>query len=360
MSSTNIYSLTRETSYPKDEGDTRISQPPLSATQPTSKWQQEYKESITNIDQLYTILGLDIEQLPKSASAQKQFPLRVPQSFVNRMQRANPKDPLLLQILPSPTENNPTEGYLKDPVGDLQSIKTPGLLQKYNGRALLLATSRCAIHCRYCFRRHFPYSEQNARHDNWEHALQELKRDQSISEVILSGGDPLVLDDSILSNLILKLESIQHIKRLRIHTRLPVVLPNRICNSLLSWINNSRLKVVMVLHINHAQEIDSILREKLSVLKGTHCTLLNQSVLLKGVNNTAADLINLSETLFEAGVLPYYLHLMDKVEGAAHFDVDKNSARNLMRDISKNLPGYLVPKLVSEYPGKSSKSIISY
>jgi EF-P beta-lysylation protein EpmB len=301
-----------------------------------------------------------MSQLPVSTRAQQQFKLRVPQSYVRRMQQSDPSDPLLLQVLPSSYEDHHVEGYLTDPVGDLQSIKSPGLLQKYNGRALLLVTSRCAIHCRYCFRRHFSYSTQNPRHDSWAQAMREIQQDNSITEVILSGGDPLVMDDSELVKLITKLESIEHVKRLRIHTRLPVVIPNRICNELLHWINNTRLKIVMVLHINHAQEINTDLQQKLKLLANNNCTLLNQSVLLRNINDHATTLIELSEALFNAGILPYYLHLLDKVAGAAHFDVPEKYACNLMREISEHLPGYLVPKLVKEVPTENSKTLIYY
>ncbi len=360
MSSTNICSLTRDGSCSKDEQNTIAINEPRQTILAEPNWQQEYRESITNIDQLCQILGLKIEQLPISTQANQQFQLRVPHSYVHRMQKSNPNDPLLLQVLPSNHEDKHIEGYLKDPVGDLQSSKSPGLLQKYKGRALLLASSRCAIHCRYCFRRHFPYTTQNPRHDSWEQALQELQQDQSITEIILSGGDPLSLDDFILTNLISKLESIAHIQRLRIHTRLPVVIPNRICNELLAWIKNTRLKVIFVLHINHAQEIDTHLQKSLQKLTNVNCTLLNQSVLLQNINYHASSLIKLSEALFNAGVLPYYLHLLDKVDGAAHFDVSEQDACNLMREISKHLPGYLVPKLVNEIPGRSSKNLIGY
>jgi EF-P beta-lysylation protein EpmB len=360
MSSSNIHSLTRDCSSPKDEQNSITTIESTLTTKSFSNWQLEYKKSITNIEQLCQTLGLNIEQLPISTQANKQFQIRVPLSYVERMQQSNPNDPLLLQILPTSHEENHIEGYLKDPVGDLQSIKTPGLLQKYNGRALLLATSRCAIHCRYCFRRHFPYSAQNPRHDNWTQAVQELQLDHSITEVILSGGDPLVLDDSELAKLVSKLESIEHIQRLRIHTRLPVVIPNRISDELLNWIRNSRLKIIMVLHINHAQEINTHLYKSLQKLKNINCTLLNQSVLLQNINDQSSSLVNLSEALFNAGILPYYLHLLDKVDGAAHFNVSKNNARKLMREITKQLPGYLVPKLVMEIPGEQSKSLISY
>ena len=362
MSSSNIPSLTRDgsSSHTKDACTQSINIKSKSNLKTSHKWQLEYKSSITNIDQLCQILGLKTEQLPTSSQANEQFKLRVPRSYVERMQRENPNDPLLLQVLPSAYEDNTINGYIKDPVGDLKSIKSPGLLQKYNGRALLLATSRCAIHCRYCFRRHFPYSTQNPRIDSWSSAIQELQQDQSISEVILSGGDPLVLDDHELEKLIKKLEPIAHIKRLRIHTRLPVVIPNRINDELLKWVGETRMKVIMVLHINHANEINKEIHNKLKKLTETDCVLLNQSVLLKNINDRASSLINLSESLFESGVLPYYLHLLDKVEGAAHFDVSETDAREIMREITKQLPGYLVPRLVKEIASAQSKTLVNY
>ncbi len=362
MSSSNTPSLARDrsSSHTKDQLVANVEINPNAINPLVSSWQLEYKTSITNIEHLCQTLGLEIRQLPISCQANKQFPLRVPQSYVKRMQYGNPNDPLLLQVLPTSHEEKHIDGYIKDPVGDLQSIKSPGLLQKYNGRALVLATSRCAIHCRYCFRRHFPYSTQNPRNEGWNKAIQELQLDQSISEVILSGGDPLVLDDSELTKLIRKLESIAHIKRLRIHTRLPVVIPNRINDELLRWMNSTRLQVIMVLHINHANEINIEMHKLFHKLKDINCTLLNQSVLLKNINDQSSALIDLSETLFSAGVLPYYLHLLDKVDGAAHFDVSEDSARSLMREISNHLPGYLVPKLVREIASEQSKSLISY
>ncbi|MFK7816989.1 MAG: EF-P beta-lysylation protein EpmB [Gammaproteobacteria bacterium] len=362
MSSSNtpILARDRSSSHTKDQQVASAKIRPSINKPSLSNWQLEYKTSITNVELLCQALGLEIEQLPISYHANKQFQLRAPQSYVKRMQHNNPNDPLLLQVLPTSNEETHVDGYLKDPVGDLQSIKSPGLLHKYNGRALLLATSRCAIHCRYCFRRHFPYSIQNPRSDSWAQTIQELQRDQSISEVILSGGDPLVLDDSELKKLIAKLEPIAHIKRLRIHTRLPVVIPNRINDELLNWISSTRLQIIMVLHVNHANEINTEMHERLQKLKDINCTLLNQSVLLKNINDQSTSLINLSESLFSAGVLPYYLHLLDKVEGAAHFDVSEDNAQTLMREISKHLPGYLVPKLVREIASEQSKSLISY
>lgn len=321
-------------------------------------WQQQYKNSITSIDALCNALNLQVDQLSLSDNTNQNFTLRVPWSYVYRMQKTNPFDPLLLQVLPQAQEERYIEGFSMDPVGDLSSSKSAGLLQKYYGRALLLATSRCGIHCRYCFRRHFPYTKQNPRYDSWKNSINELSNDTSINEVILSGGDPLVLGDTELDYLASRLELIPHIKRLRIHTRLPVVIPDRINKTLINWIKKSSLQIVVVLHINHAQEIDQYLHLKLRDLSATNCTLLNQSVLLKNINDHPDKLVKLSEVLFSTGVLPYYLHMLDKVHGAAHFEVCKAQARAIMREVQNKLPGYLVPKLVIEEAGLGSKTQI--
>ena len=354
MSVTNANSLTRD----------HISHAPATVSciehDIQTNWQQEYKYSITDLDELCQALELKADQLPFSLASHQQFPLRVPKSYLRRIKKSNPKDPLLLQVLPTIYEQQIKLGFTKDPVGDLQSVKSEGLLQKYKGRVLLLATSLCAIHCRYCFRRHFPYTEQNPRRDAWQQALAEIENDKTIHEIILSGGDPLVLSDAALSNLINCIEKIKHIKRLRIHSRLPVVIPSRICDDLLAWISNSRLNIILVLHINHAQEVNREFQLKLKQLANTQCTLLNQSVLLKNINDDAENLIALSEALIANNILPYYLHLLDKVEGAEHFDVRKQQAKDLMKQVSSYLPGYMVPKLVEEVAGMPAKSLIEY
>ena len=338
----NIHSLARE--YPGSE----------------ISWQKQYKDSITDIGVLCDALDLTIDQLPFSHFAHQQFRLRVPWSYVKRMRKSDPNDPLLLQVLPHTDEKNEIPGYSKDPVGDLSSVKTPGLLKKYKGRALLIATSRCAVHCRYCFRRHFPYPSQNSNNDAWKDAIHILMQDTTINEVILSGGDPLVLQEHILTKLVRQLESIPHIKRLRIHTRLPIVIPARINTDLINLIRDIKLQVVLVLHINHAQEFNPELQSRLRDLATARCTLLNQSVLLKNINDNCKSLVSLSESLFQAGVLPYYLHLLDKVQGAAHFEVCESQARSIMREITAILPGYLVPKLVKEQTGLNSKTLVAF
>ncbi len=325
-----------------------------------TSWQQQYRDSITSIDRLCDALELEPDQLSLSDSARQQFPLRVPRAYVQRMQKSNPRDPLLLQVLPHGNEDVQVASFSMDPVAELANVKSPGLLQKYARRALLLVTSRCGVHCRYCFRRHFPYSANNPRRDAWHQAVSEIADDASIIEVILSGGDPLVLHDDELVTLISKLAAISHVKLLRIHTRLPVVIPTRINKELLSWINNVSLKVVIVLHINHAQEIDARLRDKLRELCAANCTVLNQSVLLRGVNDAPDALIRLSEKLFQAGILPYYLHLLDKVQGASHFEVSEARARRIMHEVASKLPGYLVPRLVKEEPGHAYKTLVAF
>ena len=276
------------------------------------------------------------------------------------MSKSDPRDPLLLQVLPHADEDAQTAGFSADPLVELTQFKSPGLLQKYHGRTLLLATGCCGIHCRYCFRRHFPYSMQNPRQDGWRQVLDEIAEDTDITEIILSGGDPLVLRDRELAELVLRLESIAHVRRLRVHTRLPAVIPSRINEELIGWVNDTDLNVVIVLHINHAREISASLRDRLQTLRAAKCTVLNQSVLLRGVNDTPDALIRLSERLFQAGVLPYYLHLLDKVQGAAHFEVGEAEARRIMREVAARLPGYLVPRLAKEEPGNAGKTLIAF
>jgi EF-P beta-lysylation protein EpmB len=231
----------------------------------------------------------------------------------------------------------------------------PGVLHKYQGRVLLTATGACAVHCRYCFRRHFPYTDANPAADQWCAALAHIAGDKSITEVILSGGDPLTLSDRRLENFTRQLEVIPHVRRLRLHTRLPIVLPERVNDELRGWLGATRLKTVVVVHANHAQEIDASVRVALAHLKGAGVELLNQSVLLRGINDSADALARLSEVLFDAGVLPYYLHMLDKVQGAAHFEVDETAARSLMAELNRRLPGYLVPRLVREIAGSPGK-----
>lgn len=271
------------------------------------------------------------------------------------MEVGNPQDPLLLQVLPLDAEFINTEGYNFDPVGDQQASPHPGLLHKYQGRVLIVVTGACAIHCRYCFRRHFPYSEHHIDNTQWQQNLSYIQADDSIHEVILSGGDPLSLSDERLQSMVNDLASIQHIKRLRIHTRLPIMVPQRVTSSLLDTLIGNRLYPVVVVHINHANEIDSDVSLALNRMKNAGITLLNQSVLLKNINNNIQTLSQLSESLMQNGVLPYYLHQLDKVQGAAHFAVGPFESRMILKGLRDQLPGYLVPKLVQETKGASAK-----
>jgi EF-P beta-lysylation protein EpmB len=318
-------------------------------------WQAEQAAAVTDPAELLTLLGLGAEWLPGAQAAGRLFPLRVPHSYIRRIRRGDPHDPLLRQVLPLADECLATPGYDADPVGDHASMAAPGVLHKYQGRVLLTVTGACAVHCRYCFRRHYDYAEANPAADRWRAALDHIASDSTISEVILSGGDPLSLSDRRLAELIMRIEAVAHVKRLRVHTRTAVVLPSRITPELVRLLSSTRLAPVVVVHVNHGNEIDAGVRAALAPLRAAGIMLLNQSVLLRGVNDAADTLAQLSETLFETGVLPYYLHLLDKVQGAAHFDVDETRARVLHRALSARLPGYLVPRLVREVAGAPAK-----
>jgi EF-P beta-lysylation protein EpmB len=321
--------------------------------------QQHTNQAITDPAELLETLGLDPKLLPAAREASRQFPLRVPRGYVARMRQGDPADPLLRQVLPIGAELESAPGFSADPVGDLASRVTAGVLHKYESRALLIATESCAIHCRYCFRRHFPYSEELASRNGWRDALHVLRTNTSLREVILSGGDPLSLSDRRLTQLTDALAEIPHIKRLRIHTRQPIVLPERIDAQFLEWFAALRLRKVVVLHANHAQEIDAEVERACRDLTRAGATLLNQSVLLAGVNDSAEALHALSERLFDVGALPYYLHLLDRVAGAAHYEVTETRAREIMLSLTASLPGFLVPKLVREIPGEPSKTPVA-
>jgi len=315
-------------------------------------------EAITRPDKLLSALSLPDQLLPAAESAARLFPLRVPRPFLQRMTPGDSNDPLLLQVLPLHAEHQDASGFIEDPVGDLDALKAPGLLHKYHGRVLLLTTGACAIHCRYCFRRHFPYAGKQLGHQGRAAAMDYIRADDSITEVILSGGDPLSLSDQRLASLAAELQQIPHLLRLRIHTRQPVVLPQRVDRHLTAWMAASRLKVIMVVHANHPQELDQTVADAFTRIADSGVQLLNQTVLLKGINDDADTLARLSENLFQAGVLPYYLHLLDTVRGASHFAVEHAHAVALHRQLSHRLPGYLLPRLVTEQAGEGSKSSV--
>ncbi len=322
-------------------------------------WQISLANAVKDPEELLKQLGLSNSLSVIEGKLINKFPLKVPQNYINKMRYGDKDDPLLRQVFPLLDESINVENYIADPVGDSLAITSPGVLQKYHGRALLVTTGACAIHCRYCFRRHYPYSDNNPLSSQWLETLTILRSDTSITEVILSGGDPLVLTDTKLATMVVDLEKIPHIKRLRIHTRLPIVLPERIDSLLLGWLKKTALQIIMVVHANHANEIDEAVANALDDLRHVGCRLLNQAVLLKGVNDNAEDLIDLSERLNDVQVLPYYLHLLDPVAGASHFNVAENIGITLIEKMRQNLPGYLVPRLVREQQGKQSKTIIS-
>jgi EF-P beta-lysylation protein EpmB len=325
-------------------------------SQQLARWQTLLGQAITDPRELLRELELPQHLLPAARQAAAGFRLQVPHGFVRPMRRGDPEDPLLRQVLPVTGELEHTSGYSLDPLHEQQSMPAPGVLHKYHGRVLLTLTGACAVHCRYCFRRHYPYSDANAGRASAQGAIDYLHRHPEVEEIILSGGDPLSLSDSRLQGLVARLTSIRHLKRLRIHSRLPVVLPERIDRGLLNWVSTPRFRVVLVIHCNHANEIDAQVHNAMDQLRTAGVTLLNQSVLLRGVNDRLDVLLELSERLFEVGVLPYYLHQLDPVQGAAHFAVSQETGRQLIDAMRARLPGYLVPRMVREDPGQPSKT----
>jgi EF-P beta-lysylation protein EpmB len=324
--------------------------------QQPQQWQLLLAQAVSDPQTLLKTLQLDPDLLEPAKLAASGFRLRVPHGYVSRMHPGDPDDPLLRQVLPTGNELVTGNGYSSDPLGEQSAMRLPGLLHKYHGRILLTLTGACAIHCRYCFRRHYAYSENNPLNAHWHNSLDYIRQHPDVKEVIMSGGDPLSLPDSRLADLIAGLESIPHVRILRIHSRMPVVLPERIDTGLISWIETTRLKTVLVIHSNHANEIDHAVATAMAELRHSGVTLLNQSVLLRGVNDSSEALIDLSERLFSVGVLPYYLHQLDRVQGATHFEVDDRAARALFADMRRRLPGYLLPRLVREHPGAMAKT----
>jgi len=325
---------------------------------PEPSWKAELAASFTRLEDLLRYLELPLQHLEQRGEAAGRFAFRVTAAFASRMGKGDPDDPLLRQVLPLAEELREWPGFLADPVGDLQAVAVPGLLHKYQGRALLVATGACAINCRYCFRREFPYAEAQMGRSREAEALAHVAADASIAEVILSGGDPLVLDDGRLAALVDGLAAIPHVRRLRIHSRLPVVLPSRVTPRLAQILGDTRLKPVMVIHANHAHEFDAEVGRALERLRGAGAVLLNQSVLLRGVNDSAQALAALSETLLDHGVTPYYLHLLDKARGTGHFDIAEPDALELHEELRRRLPGYLVPRLVREVAGMPYKTLV--
>ena len=320
-----------------------------------ANWQNLLASSITDPAELIRRLKLDPALLAPARAAGQEFSLRVPEPYLARMVPGDPYDPLLRQVLPLGEELEEHPGYVLDPLGEQHANALPGVIHKYHGRLLLIVSGGCAVNCRYCFRRHFPYEDNNPGTAEWQNALAYIRQDPSVSEVILSGGDPLAVNDRRLAWLVREIASIAHVRRLRVHTRLPVVIPQRVTPSLMDALCGTRLPVTMVLHVNHANEIDSEMGLAIRQMRQAGMTLLNQSVLLRGVNHRVEQLVDLSEALGDHGVIPYYLHVLDQVRGAQHFHVDDAQAKDLVGRMLTRLPGFLVPRLVREVAGEAAK-----
>jgi EF-P beta-lysylation protein EpmB len=323
-----------------------------------TNWQSALQGAVRSVDELLSLLQLRFEDVP-DCDRESGFPLLVPREYIARMHPRDPRDPLLLQVLPRGLENSFASGFVSDPVGDLTSEAAPGLLHKYPSRVLMIATGICAVHCRYCFRRHFPYEETPKSFADWQPALRAIAEDSSVEEVILSGGDPLSLGNARLQQLVHAIDSIPHVRRLRFHTRFPLMIPSRIDEGFLELLRQTRLATLMVWHINHANEIDEHVTEAVGELRRAGVQLLNQSVLLRGINDSLDSQCLLSLRLVDIGILPYYLHQLDRVEGAAHFECSVDTGLALVAAMRERLPGYAVPRFVREIPGESSKTLLS-
>jgi EF-P beta-lysylation protein EpmB len=322
-----------------------------------SKWQKELANSFTTLESLLNYLQIPVEKAVEHNPARKLFPMRVPRPFADLMQLGDIHDPLLKQVMPSKDEFIEHAEFVKDPLLE-QNNHQKGILHKYFNRALIIVKGGCAVNCRYCFRRHFPYQENAINKQEWQSVLAYIQENKNLDEIILSGGDPLMAKDEFLHWICNEIVQIKHIKRIRIHTRFPVVIPSRIETEFFTWFAKLPIQTILVTHINHANEVSTHLKFGLQKLRDDGVTLLNQAVLLKDINDNATTQIALNEALFDAGVMPYYLHLLDKVAGASHFDVSRASAVKIMREVMKRQPGYLVPKLVREIGGQPGKTPI--
>jgi EF-P beta-lysylation protein EpmB len=320
-------------------------------------WQKELARAFTTPESLLEYLGIAPETFMQHFPARRLFSMRVPRPFADLMVHGDWHDPLLQQVIPREQEFMSPVDFVTDPLNE-QNNQTPGILHKYLNRALLIVKGGCAVNCRYCFRRHFPYQENTVSKQQWLAVIEYIRRDTALDEIIFSGGDPLMAKDSHLAWLAEHISAIAHIKRIRIHTRLPVVIPQRIDTDFMQWFGALPQQKIMVLHINHAHEVSDALKQRCTALKRLGVTIFNQAVLLKGINDTPDKQIALNEAVFDAGILPYYLHMLDKVKGAAHFDVSDQDAVNIMAEIIKRQPGYLVPKLVREIAGQPGKTPI--
>jgi EF-P beta-lysylation protein EpmB len=322
-------------------------------------WQEAFKDAVRDPLELCRLLDLPMAFADAARTAHRAFPLFAPRGFVARMRPSDIADPLLRQVLPVADELEPAPGFVADPVGDSAAMRHAGLLQKYHGRALLVTTGTCAVHCRYCFRRHFPYGDAPRSLDDWQPAIEQIADDSSLHEIILSGGDPLSLVDDSLAALVELLANVSHLRRLRIHTRLPIMIPERVTQRLIQTLRENRLTPIMVVHANHAQELDTHVAAALARLADAGIVLLNQAVLLAGVNDSLEAQVNLCERLVDLRVTPYYLHQLDPVAGAAHFEVPIAAGRQLIQEMRARLPGYAVPRYVQELPGNANKSVLA-
>ena len=336
--------------------DNKTSQ--IITTKISISWQQELANVVTDPKELLEFLNISPDDYLQHFKARQLFPVRIPRPFIKRMKNGDINDPLLMQVMPLTQEFIVTDGFVEDPLEEHDTV-AEGLLHKYKHRVLMIVKAGCAVNCRYCFRRHFPYADNSPNKARWQQALTYIAEHDEISEVIFSGGDPLMASDEHLTWLIKQIENIAHVKRLRLHTRLPVVIPQRITTNLVEQLSISRLKATIVLHINHPNEIDQILIDALEPLRKARIPLFNQSVLLKGINDNANVLAQLSEELFDNGIQPYYLHMFDPVQGAAHFNVTENDAIKIVKEMMAILPGFLMPKLVREIAGQANKTPIN-
>jgi EF-P beta-lysylation protein EpmB len=331
----------------------------LCAGAPRRSWQQQLKDAVRDPAELCRLVGLPSRYARRAVAAAREFPVFAPRSYIARMRPGDPLDPLLRQVLPLEDELHSPAGYRADPLDDRAASVAPGLLHKYRSRILMVTTGACAVHCRYCFRRHFPYEEVPRSLDAWADATGQIAADSNVREVILSGGDPLTLVDSQLAELARRLARIDHVRQLRIHTRLPIMIPERVTDDLVAWLRATRLVGILVIHANHANELDESVADALARLSDAGIVLLNQSVLLKGVNDHADTLAELSERLVDLRVMPYYLHQLDRVTGAAHFEVSVEVGRSLVAELRRRLPGYAVPRYVQEIAGQPHKIILA-
>ena len=326
---------------------------------PEQSWRRTLKDAVRDPLELCRILELPSEYAVGAVKAARQFPVFAPRGYIARMRPGDPHDPLLRQVLPVDAEMDGSPGFSSDPVGDGPSTLSPGLLHKYASRVLIVATGACAVHCRYCFRRHFPYGDSPRSPGAWQPALDAVAADPSIHEVLLSGGDPLTLVDDHLAELAARMADIAHVRRIRVHTRLPIMIPERVNDELLAWLRGTRLVPMVVIHANHAAELDDSVAAALGRLVDAGVPLLNQAVLLRGVNDSVEALSDLCERLIDLRVMPYYLHQLDRVSGAAHFEVPVARGLELLSGLRARLPGYAVPRYVQEIAGEPNKVVLA-